>query len=77
LLAFLCGTQVNPLEIRNIPADFGRQNFAAPWTTRKFIFLSLLIFFHTFPFSKGETMTPPFGKGRLGGISGKSSKPLH
>ncbi len=35
LPAFLGGSEVNPLEIRNIPADFARQIFAVPWATTK------------------------------------------
>jgi hypothetical protein len=76
--SYLCsfgGIQMNPLNITNVPPVFGKKIFTVPWTTTD-AFGFPIEFFHTFPFQRGipplAGLSPPSGKGRLGGISGNS-----
>jgi hypothetical protein len=69
LPTFLGGIQLKAFYLTNVPPIFGKKIFTVPWTTTD-AFGFPIEFFHSFPFSKGETLSPPFGKGRVGGISG-------
>ena len=71
LPTFLGGIQLKAFYLTNVPPIFGKKIFTIPWTTTD-AFGFPIEFFHSFPFSKGETLSPPFGKGRVGGISGQA-----
>jgi hypothetical protein len=60
---------MNPLNITNVPPVFGKKIFSVPWTTTD-AFGFPIEFFHTFPFSKGETILLPLLKGGGEGFLG-------